>query len=506
MKKLLVLLLAINSYSQAPTIEWQKSLGGSAMDLGNDIKPTNDGGYIALGSTFSNDFFIGQNYRGSFDIYVVKTDANGNIQWQKTFGGSGYDVGISIEQTADNGYLISGYTDSTDGDITTNHGLFDVMVMKLNADGNLQWLQTYGGSSIENSFHIIELGEGGYIFSGHTSSTDGQINSNHGQADAWIVKLNSSGEILWQKTLGGSQLEFINKILPTNDNNLIIVGHTNSSDGDVSINHGSIDGWIVKLSPDGNLIWEKTFGSSGDDYLYDIKTTSDGGYIASGQSDSVEGDFAGQHGLFDAWTVKLTGDGILQWQKIYGGSLDESLSIAHETVDGNFIFAGETASEDGDLVSGLGEQDVWIVKTNNSGEILWQQRYGGTASESINAFVPTVDNGFVSISPSTSNDGDLTNNAGGFDFWLVKLTAENLGNNAFEKNKLEIYPIPVAHNLYFKTPNPVQSLSITDIYGKTVVHQTVTENAVSVENLAAGLYLIKVVTGGETYQTKFIKE
>lgn len=506
MKKLLLVLLAINSYAQAPTIEWQKSIGGSGNDLGIDIKPTNDGGYIALGSSNSNNLFTQQNYLGSYDIYVVKTDATGNIQWQKTFGGSGYDVGTSIQQTTDNGYIISGYTDSTDGDITINHGLFDALVMKIDTNGNLQWLKTYGGSLIENSFAIISLADGSYVFSGHSGSSDGQVSYNHGSNDAWIVKLDASGTMLWEKSLGGSQLEFINKIVPTNDNNLIIVGHTNSSDGDVFINQGSIDSWIVKLNPEGNLIWEKTFGSLGDDYLYDIKPTSDGGYIASGQSDSVGGDFAGQHGLFDAWTVKLAGDGILQWQKIYGGSLDESLNIAHETAEGNFIFAGETASEDGQLVSGLGEQDVWIVKTNNLGEILWQQRYGGTASDVINAFVPTTNNGFVLISPSTSNDGDLTSNAGSFDFWLVKLTAENLANGAFEKSKLEIFPIPAAHTLHLKTPNPVQSLSIIDIYGKTIVHQTVNENAVSVENLAAGLYLIKVVTSGEIYQTKFIKE
>lgn len=172
----------------------RKSFGGANNDNGSTIKQTNDGGYISVGATLSNDIFPAANHHGDYDVYVVKTDNIGNIEWQKTIGGANYDVGISVSQTIDNGYIIAGYTSSNDGDIASNHGLFDALVIKLDALGNIVWQKTYGGSLNENAFDLIQTDEGGYILLGTSQSNDGQVSQNQGNVDVWIFKIAIAGD------------------------------------------------------------------------------------------------------------------------------------------------------------------------------------------------------------------------------------------------------------------------------------------------------------------------
>lgn len=187
--------------SQAPNIEWQKTFGGTGNEEAFEIKKTNDNGFIAVGTTTSNDGNVSGNH-GMTDAWVTKFDNSGNLQWQKTLGGSNIDGMRSVQQTTDGGYIAAGYTNSADGDITANQGLNDLWVVKLDNSGNIQWQKTFGGTKDDTGNNIQQTNDGGYIVIGNAESTDGDITENQGQSDLWFIKLDATGNMQWQKTYG----------------------------------------------------------------------------------------------------------------------------------------------------------------------------------------------------------------------------------------------------------------------------------------------------------------
>ena len=351
-------------FSQAtPIIQWQKTLGGSSSDEAHSIQQTTDGGYIVVGIAYSNDGDVTNNH-GSHDYWVVKLDANGNRIWQKTLGGSSIEDAWSIQQTTDGGYIVAGYTESNDGDVTGNHGGADSWIIKLDDNGNKIWQKTLGGSSADGAQSIQQTTDGGYIVAGSTASNDGDVTGNHGDYDAWIVKLDPNGNKLWQKTLGGSSADGAQSIQQTTDGGYIVAGDTYSNDGDVTGNHGGYDYWVVKLDANGNRIWQKTLGGTRGEQAYSIKQTKDGGYIVAGLTYSNDGDVTGNNGsssFSDYWIVKLDANGNKLWQKTLGGSSSEIAYSIQQTSDGGYVVAGGTGSNDGDVTGNHGS-DYWIVK------------------------------------------------------------------------------------------------------------------------------------------------
>ncbi len=306
------------------SIVWQRTLGGSGFDVAHSVQQTSDGNYIIAGYTSSNDFDVNGINLGSDDYWVVKLSANGNdILWSRTLGGSSKDRANSIQQTNDGGYIIAGESWSTNGHVTGHNGLNnpDYWVVKLDSDGALQWQKSLGGSEYDVANSIQQTNDGGYIVAGYSNSNDGDVSGHQGLtfvADYWVVKLNSSGNIQWQKSLGGWANDFAYSIKQTSDGGFIVAGSSESTDGDVSGNHGggAPDFWVVKLNSSGNIQWQKSLGGNDGDEASSIQQTSDGGYIIAGFTYSVDGDVSGNHGGFDAWLVKLAPDGILATQNI----------------------------------------------------------------------------------------------------------------------------------------------------------------------------------------------
>jgi hypothetical protein len=363
--------LALAFAAGAEAIEWQKCLGGSDIDYANSIQQTSGGGYIGAGYTNSTDGGMAGNH-GDADAWVVKLNASGDIVWQKCLGGSNNDSANSIQQTSDGGYIVAGSTQSTDGDVTGfhlgNYGSPDVWVVKLNASGNIEWQKCLGGSGQEYADSIQQTSDGGYIVAGYTQSTDGDVDGFHGgdSTDAWVVKLNSSGDILWQKCLGGSYADYARSIQQTSDGGYIVAGETGSTDGDVVGHHGAWDAWVVKLNASGGIEWQKCLGDSGGDAASSIQQMSDGGYIVAGSTQSTDGD--GHYGSWDVWVFKLNASGDIEWQRHLGGSNVDFANSIQQTSDGGYIVAGGTSSTDGD-VDGFhgGDYDAWVVKLSPGG-------------------------------------------------------------------------------------------------------------------------------------------
>jgi hypothetical protein len=426
-------------------LQWQKCLGGTDEDRAFSIAEAREGGgYIIAGYAFSNDGDVTGNH-GMGDYWVVKLDTAGNIQWQKCLGGTSPDYAYSVKQTIDGGYIITGTTGSNDGDVsglhdTTGNGNCgpDYWVVKLDASGNIKWQKCLGGNNYDESFSINQTFDGGYIVAGYAHSTDGDITGNHGGQDYWVVKLDSLGTIQWQKSLGGSGGENAYSVQQTNDKGYIVAGFTGSSNGDVTVHYGSVDYWVVKLDSAGNLQWQKTLGGIGADEAYSLWQCVDGGYIVAGLSSSNNYDVSGNHGgPDDYWIAKLDTIGNIQWQKCLGGSgYDVAYSI-QQTVDGCYIMAGVTESNDGDVSGNHGAGDFWVVKlcyVVGTDEI-------------------TINNNGVNIFPNPT-DGKFTveikaNTSGKYEIEIYNITGEKVYSANTNENTIDIDLTNYARGLYF---------------------------------------------------------
>ena len=355
-------------YTSTNHLDWQKTYGGSDDDRGVDLIQTSDGGYAVLGKSKSNDLDVSEN-AGFDDFWVSKLDSGGSISWEYSFGFSGSDTPYSIIQTNDNGYLLSGVLDvsASNGQGNRNsavrrHAGGDYWVIKLNASGVKQWSNYYGGSFTDTAYDAIQTEDNGYMIVGSSDSDDVDILNNKGSYDFWVVKISNTGTLVWEKSFGGSEIDEAHAISQTADGNYLIVGDTRSNDLDISQNHGAADLWVIKISPEGSLLWEKTLGGTNFDVGRSISKTQDNGFLISGSSRSTDGNLETNKGQNDAWILKINSNGNLEWQKIIGGSEVDFFYDAVELNDQTIVTVGDSNSSNEDINENKGFTDLLILK------------------------------------------------------------------------------------------------------------------------------------------------
>ncbi len=508
----LIFALFTASLLAQPTIQWQKSLGGSQHDEVYSVQETSDGGYIAAGFTYSTNGDIIGNHGGT-DMLVVKYNNIGTVEWKRTYGGTGIEWAYAIEVTSDGGYIAAGYAELNNGDVSGNHGGKDAWVVKLNSTGAIHWQKCLGGSGWDEAWAIKVTTDGGYIVAGRSNSTNGDVTGNHGGLDYWVVKLNSSGIIEWQKCLGGTGEDDAYAVRQTSDGGYIVTGETASNNGDVTGNHGDFDYWVVKLSTTGNLEWQKCLGGGGGDRANDILQADDGGYVVVGEASSNNGDITHPRGGYDIWAVKMSHNGTIEWQKSMGGSDQDWGRAIQKTSDGGYVICGTNWSNNGDIEDTTSIFDVWIIKLSVNGLVQWQKTLGGSLGEDGNAIQQTSDGGYIVGGISWSSDGDLTEHQGKSDFWVVKLSPASVGVEnvpAFSTVPLEIFPNPAHESISLNIATDDQALhvSVTDMQGR-IIQRTSIANGVrlDVSSFPKGMYCVFVSTvSGKLYSGKFLKE
>lgn len=416
-----------NGNNTAPSIKFTKTLGGSLNDSGKSIVSTADGGYAVLGHTQSTDGDASNKQNDSFDYWLLKFNSESILQWQKTYGGTDDDRGNSIIQTNDGGYAMLGYSKSNDGDVSENNGFNDFWISKINASGDVLWQKTFGFSGVDTGISIIQTNDNGFLLSGvlDVSASGGQgnsksLNTKHAGGDYWIIKLNATGTKEWSKFYGGTFTDTPYDAIQTSDNDYIIVGSSDSNDVDISKNKGSYDFWAIKISETGTLLWEKSFGGTEIDEAYAITNSGDGNYIIVGDTRSNDLDITNNKGAADLWLVKITPEGTLIWQKTFGGtSFDAGRSI-FKTQDNGFIISGNSRSTDGDVSKNNDQNDAWILKVDANANLKWQKTIGGSNIDLAFSSTQLSNGDIITVGETSSNNLDITENKGFSDLLIIK--------------------------------------------------------------------------------------
>ncbi|MBI4244899.1 MAG: hypothetical protein HY606_12485 [Planctomycetes bacterium] len=398
-----------------------KGRGGSSLDTAINAAGSNEqleaavgafaGFFMILGQVFddefssvyappgnaNDDFDVQADLTGSgntnshssgssadYDTEVISIKSNGTVNWQKKYGTSGFnDWSNSIQHTENPGFILAGRTNSGGGVNT------DIWVLKLNESGAISWQKRYdnnGGN--DEAFSVLEVSAGSYIVAGVTDPNNDFLR------EIWVLKLKSDGTIDWQKSYGTAGDDVAYEIQKTSDGGYIVAGY---SDHDID---GKYDVWIIKLKNDGSVDWEKRYGTAGDDRAESISQTSDGGYIVAGYTDPD------LDSKYEFWILKLKGDGTLDWQKTYGGSENDLPREVRQTTEGGYIVIGYTGS------FGAGSLDMWIIKLTSTGTVSWQRSYGGSSVD-VGSSIREVSGGFVAVG------GTKSFGIGGIDSWLV---------------------------------------------------------------------------------------
>jgi hypothetical protein len=350
---------------------------------------------------------------GLFFILLVGAGAQPAIQWQRCYGGSEGDIVYDIHQFNDSCYILTGLALSADGNVTNNKGATDFWAVKVDKIGNLVWQKAYGGTNQDRCYASDITSDGGVIMAGATWSNNINVSGNHGDVDAWVVKLDQNGILKWQRCLGGSSWDELWSVQQTTDGGYIAAGRTGSTDGDVTGWHGALDFWVVKLSATGDIQWQKALGGSLVDIGYAVKQTPDGGYIVTGEASSMDGDCTGLHGSADIWVVKLSEEGDLEWQRMLGSTSYETSFDIINTVEGGFAVLGQITYNDGDIGELQGKYDFWVAKLDKNGTIEWEHTYGGSEADYSQSLIQLEDGEYILVGATQSSDGDVVGNDGG---------------------------------------------------------------------------------------------
>lgn len=423
----ILLSIAIAVPAQLPPQQWARQYGGADVDIPLAIKITSDGGSVVAGYTDSEDGDISpQPNREYWDLWVVKLNRCGNIEWERSFGGTNYESARDVVQTADGGYIVAGETNSTDGGVISGYGgTKDIWILKLNATGTLLWQKRYGGNGLDIANHIYLQGDGSFYIAASSSSNDGNISGNHGTAgytDGVLMKLDGNGNLLWSRCFGGSKNEEFFGIEIINGRTYL-AGFANSTDGDIPPQQKNYDVWLLALDANGNKVYSKVYGGAQNDVAYSMIKGTDGSLTLAGYTTSDDGDVSGAKGSQDYWVININpANGNKNWQKVLGGTDADYANAVLTDTDGGYLVGGIAYSPDGDIGNPLGEGDYWVVKLSNAGAVVWEQSIGGSGNDHLRslAFQPAAKEYFL-CGDSDSGDGDFSGAQGEVDFGIIKL-------------------------------------------------------------------------------------
>ena len=471
-----IMLFSIFASAQPPDTLWTQTFGGGDWDAGECVQQCDDGGYIIVGSTYSYG-------AGESDVFLLKTDNDGNEEWRRTFGGDDSDAGLNSQQTTDGGYIIAGSTESYGA------GYYDVLLIKTDENGNRLWWQTFGGSGFDIAYSVQQTSDGGYIIVGWTSSFGAEM-------EVYIIKTDDSGNEEWSGTYIGIYSATMGKsVQQTFDGGYIILGS--------ACDPCNFDTYLLKIDALGDEEWSRIFETGYNSSGTSVLQTSNGGYIFTGWEECF-----GFHDD-DVFLIKTDSDGNLEWRHFFGWGEDDRGLCVKQTYDGGYIITGYIGSNWSYFY------DVYLIKTDVDGYAEWTQTFGGDYPDRGEYVQQTDDGGYI-IAGYTYSYG-----AGDYDVWLIKTEPDPF---SYVK-QISVSP-PISFTLHPAYPNPFNSettitfdlpfratvkLAAFDITGRRVADIAAGEYEpgsyqlpFNGENLTSGLYIVRLEANGFTQARKLL--
>ncbi len=515
------------SIAQTPTIAWQKCFGGSGDEMGSAILETSAGDFVICGSSdspASGD--KQQNSFGYLDFWTIKLSPDGSIIWEKTFGGSDMDLASVIVETPDHGYLIGGSSSSpiSGNKTSTNYGGHDIWLIKLDSNGNEEWQQTYGGI-LDDGLADIAITNNGYLLAGSSSSpiSGNKTVDTIGSADFWIIEIDFQGNIQNQHVYGGVKGDYAVNMLPYKGNYFILSGNSNSDiSGDKQQNSfGESDYWIIKTDLQANILSSNTFGGNNfDSFGGSIINSNNEIYLYGESLSDISGvKTATKFGSFDLWIVKLDSSLNKIWDVSFGGDQWERFA-GHSALYSNqmdlLIIAGLSHSSisGNKTIPSFGNDDFWIIGTDNYGDKAFEFVAGGTSFDRPLNMLETSSGRILVLGLSASEiSGNKSEpNKGGADIWLVELDFNLSIKKVAVEDDMIVYPVPSKTMLFFSSPvgETLATTSISDLQGHVLLCQegllSREDNRIDVSNLAAGVYILSITGDSFRYSRKIVIE
>ena len=479
-----ILMLIVPVSARAPDTLWTKTFGGGRTEWGYSVRQTTDGGFIVAGTTWSYG-------AGDCDIWLIKTDNQGNMLWNKTYGGPFLEMGHSVQQTFDGGYVIAGVTESF------GSGDCDFYLVKTDSAGGMQWARTYGGTASDVAFSVCQTADNGYILTGYTDSYGA------GREDIYLVKVDANGDTAWTKTYGYESFDNGNDVIQTSDGGYVITGVIDSS-----IQGADIP--LIKTDATGQVIWARQYGGRYGDVAYAVKQTRDGGFIVAGWTDSYGA------GKKDVFLIRTNSAGDTIFTRTFGFTGHDEAFDIQQTDDDGFIAVGRTS---------WNVMDVYVIKTSGSGDSIWTKRIGGPQRDDAFSVRQTTDGGYI-ITGLTESFG-----AGYYDVYLIRLAAESdikeAANEAASRREfIEISPNPFRGRTDIRCTihesrcvGQKASLKICDATGQVVRSFDPSASLGARRSLLfiwdgcddrgnqlpVGVYFVRLKTGTQTYLKKVVK-
>jgi hypothetical protein len=511
--KLLFLIIPLISYAQIPEIQWQKCFGTDQWDKSYGITDKENGYLLAI--YISGDGPGITNYHGMGDAWIINIDSIGNIIWEKCFGGTKSENIKKIIKVSDSEFYMVGATNSSDYDITcdTNYGSTDFWVLKINESGDILWDRCYGSLGTDEMRDAVLTPDGGLLFMGRISNNGGDVTNYYGSYDIWFCKIDSLGNIEWEKTVGNQSLDNGISMQLISDTSFVFIGGYDDPGGmidcEIAVTGFYADLLLMEMSlTDGEILNMYCYGGSGHDLGQYFEKIGDG-YILIATTNSCDGDVTGFHGGQDIWVVRIIDNGDIEWQRCLGGSFYEIPRYVTQGDDGGFIVIGYTSSHNVDVTNnhslpGGAYYDIWVVKLTATGEIEWDQCYGGLDTESLfntNAILKKGDYNYVFSAQAQMNSGDVQCGLhGDIDAWVFEIKLDDTVNvitPASEAQEITVYPNPAGDYIEFKVKSEklkVAELRLYDVFGRQAAGTQITleQTVLDVSGLLGGVYFYRI--------------
>lgn len=427
---MLILNLVVGGELYAQIAFWQSLVGGEAYDSGRKILCLADGTIVEAIQTRSTTGIGENNHSEDVDVVIRKIATQGKVFWSHTIGGSGREEIADLIPAADGGFLCIGTTDSQDGDFPDTRGATDIWAMKLSGRGDHLWTTTLGGSGADYGWCVLEEENGDILLGAESSSINGDMQSpHHGGFDAWLAKLNSRGRLIMEKHFGGPGNEKINRIHAMEGGYRLICS-SDARGGDVHTNYGKKDLWIVSVDLSFSTTFRQIIGGNDNDDIHDSLVDQEGNLILAGTTFSSNGYVSDQHGKGDGWIIKFDSSGMYQWSHAYGGSRHDGFSAIAEQDSGGYVLVGMTLSTNGHLKSNEGYYDGWLMQIDPNGKPRWSRNIGYPAKDALSDIVEVAGGGFLAIGHVQTKPLEQINipaHAGVYDSWMVNFSDPERG-------------------------------------------------------------------------------